>query len=204
MTEKNPSGSFKEYGITCTIKKPLESTHNPKSQYYYTRLMYSKIFGESCIDFRLMPEFTVAGRIHYHGILKIKNFAKWVKGTLPRLRMLGYVKTETFKNDDNTKWVAYMYKGTEITKDILGFKNDIKIEVTMQDYKDYKKKDPTIETFIGKPKVIEMAEIHTNPNVHPVARYPHPRQITDVTWDERRQVYLTTVRDNSECSDSES
>jgi len=131
----------------------LELTTKPFHQYNYTRIIISKILGSSCVDFRCMPEFTVQGRIHYHSILKIKNFSKWVKDTLPSLRKLGYCKIESFKEDINrTRWEEYMYKSTEDTKIILGIKD--RIEVNMQDYKEWKAKDPTIETFVGKPKTI--------------------------------------------------
>lgn len=146
---------IKEYGITITFKNPLELTHTPKSMYYYTRVIISKYMGESTIDFRLMPEFTIQGRIHYHGIFKIYKFNKWVKTTLPRLRNLGYCKIETFKESTNkTRWTDYMYKNTNETKNILGFKDDISIEVNINDYKQWKLKQPDIETFVGKPKLL--------------------------------------------------
>lgn len=154
ITEKNtPLEPIKCYGITITFRKPLELTNKPFSQFNYTRIIVSKILGMSCIDFRCMPEFTVQGRIHYHGILKIRNFSKWVKSTLPSLRKLGYVKIETFKESINKqRWEEYMYKSLEETSKILNMKT--KIEVDMDDYKEWKAKEPTIETFVGKPKVL--------------------------------------------------
>lgn len=152
--EKNsPLEPIKCYGITITFKSPLERDFKPFSQYNYTRVYISKILGESCVDFRIMPEFTIQGRIHYHGILKIKNFAKWVRSTLPSLRAKGFIKIETFKKQENhDRWVTYMYKSKDDTKDILKIKGDI--EVTMKDYKDWKAKEPTIERFVGKPKIV--------------------------------------------------
>lgn len=157
MTEKNPPDEpIKCYGITITFQKPLELTSKPFSQYNYTRVIVSKLLGQSCVDFRAMPEFTIAGRIHYHGLLKIKNFAKWVKLTLPSLRRLGYCKIESFKAPENLeRWTTYMYKSKDDTKMILGIK-DSPIEVNMNDYLEWKKKEATIETFVGKPKIVSV------------------------------------------------
>lgn len=147
ITEKNYT--VKQYGITQTFRNPLERTHSVRAQYYYTRVMLSKYLGESCDDFVIYPEFTIQGRIHYHGLLTIKNYVKWVRDTLPRLRKLGFVKMETFKdNPDN--WITYMKKSVLDTKAILNFKDDINIAVTKDDYKQWKTKPPTIETWLKK------------------------------------------------------
>lgn len=141
------------YGITITFRSPLESTTKPFHQYNYTRVIISRILGQSCVDFSIIPEFTVAGRIHYHGILKIRKFVKWVKTTLPSLRKLGFCKIETFKSLENkTRWEFYMTKSIEDTKEILGMKGSI--TVTREDYLKWKAKEPTIEKFVGKPKII--------------------------------------------------
>lgn len=141
ITEKNYT--VKQYGITQTFRTPFEQTHKPRGQYYYTRVILSKYLGESCDDFVIYPEFTIQGRIHYHGILTIINYVRWVRDTLPRLRKLGYVKMESFKdNPDN--WITYMKKSLTETKEILQFKEDVNIGVTKLDYVNWKKEPPTI------------------------------------------------------------
>lgn len=164
MTENSPQlEPIKCYGITITFKKPLELSHKPFHQYNYTRVFISKILGQSCVDFRIIPEFTVAGRIHYHGILKIRKFPKWIKDTLPSLRKLGFCKIENFKKPENMeRWTTYMYKSLDDTKTILGIK-DSPIEVTMEDYKIWKQQEPTIEKFVGKPKIVAQPSKKASP-----------------------------------------
>jgi len=188
MTENPPEETLKVYGITLTIKKPLENTYSPRGQYYYTRIMYSKILGESCVDFRIYPEFTVVGRIHYHGLLKIKNFAKWVRTTLPSLRRIGYCKIESFKIS-SVNWETYMYKSLSDTKDILKLKEDINIEVTKKDYIEWKNKEPTIETFVGKPKLLLRPEIKVTHIETPPMVWPEPLP-SRIYYDEDKNVWM--------------
>lgn len=157
MTEHTePDSPIKVHGITITFNKPLELTMSPRAQYNYTRVILSKLLNISTFDFALVPEFTLAGRIHYHGILKIKNFAKWVKDTLPPLRRLGFIKLE---NKISIKWTQYIYKSLPDTRVILGLNENssITIVVTKYDYKEWKDNQPLeIDDFDIKSKMFKI------------------------------------------------
>lgn len=159
MTEPTESDSpIKVHGITITFNKPLELTMSPRAQYNYTRVILSKLLNFSTFDFILMPEFTLQGRIHYHGILKIKNFAKWVKDTLPSLRRIGFIKLE---NKITPKWNQYIYKSLSDTKAILGLgeNSSITIGVTKYDYREWKDNQPLeIDDFNIKSKMFKIKE----------------------------------------------
>lgn len=189
IEEKNPPVEpIKCYGITITFKSPLERDYKPFSQYNYSRVIVSRILGESCVDFRVMPEFTIQGRIHYHGILKIRNFAKWVRSTLPSLRTKGFVKIETFKEQLNhDRWVEYMYKSTDTTKEILGCKESI--EVTMKDYKERKQQIKTIDVYLKKPVVSKV--IAKQKMICQLPDNPVPQDL-QFNVDDEGKVYCTT------------
>lgn len=72
--------------------------------------------GLCCDYYEMYPELTVAGNIHYHGVIRVKDKIKWYKKVLPTLRYKGYV---CVKKDPDEKWKEYIRKDKDIMERIL-------------------------------------------------------------------------------------
>lgn len=93
-------------GITITFKRPFENNVPYHMQFDITRdTLYDIIKWDTYL---LYPEFTEAGRIHYHGKYKVTDKTKHLK-TIADLRyQCGLIKLEEIKYHD--KWNAYIRK----------------------------------------------------------------------------------------------
>jgi len=150
ITPKTPT----RIGLTITYARALEREMTSSAQYYYSRRQISKVIGSGSNNFCFMPEFMLNGRIHYHGWIDITNFVSWQRISLPSLKKIGRCKLEYNLTD---KWYTYMYKSTDDTKKVLGFKSDISISVTVDDYKQWLKdnsEQPKLDKFNIKAKVL--------------------------------------------------
>lgn len=76
-------------------------------------------------EYTIYPEFDLAGRLHYHGIVRIINKVQWYKITCPTLKRLGFICVKP-KPDD--KWKAYIEKEWEITRQVLKLDSPIQPE----------------------------------------------------------------------------
>lgn len=150
-----PSENMTQVGITITFRRNLEKEMSYRQQHQYTRIVLAKIFGQSCSSFTLVPEFTLSGRIHYHGYFKIKNKGKWIKDTLPILNKLGFIKLEF---NLTNKWFEYILKDVEETRNIIGYMSGTKISIDMDNYNDWKLKQPKLEDFDITSKTIHKEE----------------------------------------------
>lgn len=69
------------------------------------------------VDFvELYPEISLDGRLHYHGVINIKDMIKWYKTSVKLLNRLGFIKLCKFKSHG---WIKYIRKDWEITKIVL-------------------------------------------------------------------------------------
>lgn len=72
-----------------------------------------------CDSYEIYPEMTIAGNIHFHGVLNIKDKVKWFKKILPTFKYHGYV---CIKPNPDKKWFEYMSKDKEMMEKLLGIK----------------------------------------------------------------------------------
>lgn len=103
------------HAITITIKR----LHNksPLGQFKETIVYITDILSDSC-EFELYPEWRHStGEIHYHGAIKIVDYIKWLKSTLPSLKRLGFNCIK--KMDNPKKWYEYCNKELHIAKALI-------------------------------------------------------------------------------------
>ncbi len=85
----------------------FDTQHTYKSNDLVTEL-------QSVVNFVLVPEATVEGNVHYHGIIisiKKRKKRKWYNETLPTLKRMGFLKLK--KISDMSRWIDYMLKDFE-------------------------------------------------------------------------------------------
>lgn len=98
-------------------------------------------------EFMLYPEFTDNGRLHYHGMVWIKDQIKWYKKTLPTLNQLGYVMV---KNHIDDGWEDYILKNWQVSKQVLGLEESINNEYVKNIVSQFKKKQNIIKDYVAK------------------------------------------------------
>lgn len=96
-------------------------TYNPAEQppeHYRKTLFYDwfqeqvNIFhGLKGCTFRLYPEFSQKGRLHFHGILMIDDFPKFFMHDMPYWHVHGNIDIDTM--DDMPTWLLYCMKNKE-------------------------------------------------------------------------------------------
>lgn len=92
-----------EYFITITFRPGLDilqGHYKPTAQLNETRREVCKLLRASC-RFMVIPEMTLQGRIHYHAIIKIVDYRKWQRQTLPTFNMWGRFDIQKIKSIDN-------------------------------------------------------------------------------------------------------
>lgn len=100
--------------VAITISPPLRKG-NPRTIYrsdiveHFKYLLYVG-------DFEIYPEFDQNGRLHYHGVVYIKDNVKWLKQALPALHQFGFTKVVSSVNEG---WFTYMMKEFPITREVL-------------------------------------------------------------------------------------
>lgn len=104
-----------EYAITITFK--TLHCKSPYGQFKETAPAITKLLNRSC-TFELFPEWRhCTGDIHYHGVIQIKDYIKWLKQTLPSLKSHGFILIK--KIDNRPKWNEYCEKERKISRGIL-------------------------------------------------------------------------------------
>lgn len=88
-----------------------------KQDSYIIKRYLNKISGY----YILVPEVTLDSRLHYHGVIKIKDWTKYHKQVHRLLNAsIGFIKLDPIKDHiNNLKWICYMYKNYGILKDLM-------------------------------------------------------------------------------------
>jgi len=106
-------------GITVTVRDDIENHADPCTQV--------KIIGDKLLwiakkewrIFKLFPEFTFNGRIHYHGWYKPKSKVSHQRAMIRLRKHIGFIKTENnFLSFQN--WVDYCQKDTLDVEELTG------------------------------------------------------------------------------------
>lgn len=96
-------------------------------------------------EFEIYPEFADNGRLHYHGIVHIKDPIKWYKHCLPTLNNLGFV---VVKNNINEGWEEYIKKNWAITQRVFELEGPINRDYVIEQHNLFKKKQNLIKDYI--------------------------------------------------------
>lgn len=79
-----------------------------------------------CCEYKIYPELTTQGNIHYHGIIDVFDKVKWFKSVLPKLKYNGHVLIKEIFDYD--KWNDYISKDSVNMLKILD--NEMKLPLT--------------------------------------------------------------------------
>lgn len=94
--------------------KRFVGTH-PKYQFNDTVLFIEQM-RNSCDYFKILPELTINGNIHFHGTIQIKDKVKWYRQMLPKLKYNGFV---LLKDNPDDNWDKYIMKDRLVMQNIL-------------------------------------------------------------------------------------
>lgn len=118
--------------IAITISPPDRSNKYPyklKNVNFHIfcedKLEIVRLLNRTSIEYTLYPEFDMNGRLHYHGIVIVKNKTNWLRTTLPGLKRIGFVCVKT---NPDAKWTQYCTKEWEVTKKVLQIDKPIMYE----------------------------------------------------------------------------
>lgn len=122
---------------TNTAENPV-STVKKEQMYAFTWCPDTRFHGSSYIDqfrdtykilrklrfcigtnYRIYPELTVNGNIHYHGQFTIDNQIYWFKTALPLLKRHGFVRVDKIKLKYKDNWQEYIRKESKSMINIL-------------------------------------------------------------------------------------
>lgn len=104
------------YAITIS-PKPNYSRFTDRQNFFDHTITFRKWFKKIANSYILYPEFDDKFRLHYHGVIHVKD-----PGCLYRFikfcnKNIGFVKVDI--NQIHLEWIIYMSKEWGITKDIL-------------------------------------------------------------------------------------
>lgn len=114
------NGIKKLYAYTQTITPVYNACKRHINQYYNTSPDITGLLSQST-EFLIVPEFTAEQRIHYHGILGIRDNIKWGKSTYFSLQHRGHIALRKLRSIKN--WATYLIKDIEENAEILGDMN---------------------------------------------------------------------------------
>ncbi len=104
--------------ITITFKtSTLGKNLLPYEQYTATRSILQKILTKKN-PYVFIPELTLTGYVHYHGLYLPVFYKSLYKTVLPKLRRYGFVKIK--KCDNPQGWVDYMTKDIHNNTNTIG------------------------------------------------------------------------------------
>lgn len=116
MADRETFRKGKVLAYTQTFTKVYRK--RPKGQFCETATWITRTL-ERSTDFILCPEWrTTNGSIHYHGVIAVKDRIKWLKSTLPSLRIQGFVCIKPI--DNLQKWITYFLKEALEAQEIVG------------------------------------------------------------------------------------
>lgn len=107
--------------IAITISPP--QTDNSPSFDYNTSYIPLLIIMKKCTSqFVLYPEVTEEGRLHYHGIMYVKDEINYYRECLPKLRnSYGFVKVRRINgHKGKLGWLMYCMKNWALCREIIG------------------------------------------------------------------------------------
>lgn len=120
-TPENPVGVVKREQVYAFTWCPDTRYHGASyiDQFKDTYKILRKL--RFCIgkNYRIYPELTVNGNIHYHGQFTIENQIYWFKSALPLLKRHGFVRVDKIKLKLKDNWQEYIKKESKSMISIL-------------------------------------------------------------------------------------
>lgn len=104
------------YGITLS-PKPTRGTTLDLALYFGWVIRIHDILTTFCSDWCIYPEFDACARLHFHGIMHIKDLVKYYR-VINKLRTYCFIKVEPVLRNP-TKWNDYISKDLQLTKDVF-------------------------------------------------------------------------------------
>lgn len=98
----------------------LKRMYSPTKQLDACKYLLDKL--NKCTTYQMYPEMTLAGNIHFHGLIEITDKIKWYKSVYPTLKRNGFVLV---KSNVDQGWIDYIRKDSETMKQL--FKIDLPI-----------------------------------------------------------------------------
>lgn len=112
--------------LALTISPPHRPGKKQELLYYDDYFFIQQL--ELCSDhFMVYPEFDSNGRLHYHGVIDVKDQIKWFKKVLPTLqRKVGFTCVKKLgSHKDKIGWIVYMSKDWYTSKGVLSLEKPI-------------------------------------------------------------------------------
>lgn len=117
------NGKLPVYAITW-VPDPKQIGIRPTFQ-YDTCLPYLRQLSLCCEDYKIVPELTLNGNIHFHGMISLFDKVKFYKKVLPTLKYRGHVLLKEVFSDYWEK--VYLQKTVDEMKLILGNNREVPI-----------------------------------------------------------------------------
>lgn len=149
MTKEKVGQQFHKPKYSCIpmemmVKDGIYSfTYNPEEQplvekFYNIKLNTLKAFQEQIVErlhlhyaeVNVVTELSSAGRLHYHGIIKIKDPCNFIFYDLRKLKHYGCYEIDTIESQ--AKWSEYCNKNTRLMSEWCK-KNDIPYTISYLD-----------------------------------------------------------------------
>lgn len=96
---------------------PRGETYDPQRKFEQHQYEIFVKWRSPAVRFEIYPELTLAGNIHYHGIVQVLDKIAWYKRLLPAMKKKGFVKIKQIDNLE--KWYKYIKKEYEENQKIF-------------------------------------------------------------------------------------
>lgn len=111
------------YGEKCLVAltiSPRLRLGDTCIQFNQDRFVIRKLLNRCTDHYMMWPELDRTYRLHYHGVVLIKDKYKWFKSCKKSLEMnLGYIKLSVITSfEDHLKWLLYSKKDQHWMKDL--------------------------------------------------------------------------------------
>lgn len=105
--------------LAITISPPNRiDKYNSLDYIYKSDALYIDKYLRKCsIFYTIYPELDISGRLHYHGIITLKDRVKFYRAVLPAFNLLGFTLVKAVFEE--SKWLKYITKDWETTQKIL-------------------------------------------------------------------------------------
>lgn len=97
--------------------EPINSVQ-PQVAYWEQRRLIHRLLQRCSKEFKMIPEFSDNGHLHWHGYLYLHDTHKWFMQVLPTIsKRIGFIKVVPVR--EMQKWLEYCCKDLQQTSDLL-------------------------------------------------------------------------------------
>lgn len=98
-------------------EEPINSA-NASIAYWEQRRLIHRMLNRACSQFKMFPELTDAGHLHWHGFVEVIDFHKWFMQVCPTFsKKLGHIKVKKIFNLSG--WIKYSAEEIDKTKELF-------------------------------------------------------------------------------------